>query len=267
MHNHATLTELKMTTMRLFGLPSLVHRLLTRVRPAPAPMAALCIGCLVAAQPPVFAEGSAPDGASGAGDVEAGTAAAHSDHGSGDTAAAETPRQVVERLHAALLRIMKGGAELGFEGRYETIGPVLEATFDFPTIARIVTGRHWRTASESARNEFLHTFTRLSAATYADRFDDFNGERFRTDGVDDARSGKVVKTHIVKGSGEAVPLDYVLRETRAGWRIINVIADGVSDLSLKRADYTSVIQADGFESLIGRLDAKIQDYATAETSP
>ena len=257
--------ELQMTTMRRFGLLRLVHRLRTRVRLSPAPATALCLGCLVAAQPPVSAGAPAPDGPADAGEAKARTAPVTSADDTGDAAAAEPPRQVVERLHAALIQIMQGGSELGFQGRYETIGPVLESTFDFPTIARIVTGRHWRTASESAKDEFLRTFTRLSAATYADRFDDFNGERFRTDGVDEARSGKVVKTHIVKGSGEEVSLDYVLREAKGGWRIINVIADGVSDLSLKRADYTSVIQAEGFESLIGRLDAKIQNYAAPGT--
>lgn len=247
-----------MTTMRISRLRRPIFRRRARMHLAPGPMAALCLICLVAAQPPVFAEAPATQGAA---DTRAGETPAGPTEVDDGPAATETPQQVVERLHAALVEIMQGGTELGFQGRYETIGPVLESTFDFPTIARIVTGRHWRSASQTARNEFLRTFTRLSAATYADRFDEFNGERFRTDGVDEARSGKVVKTHIVKGSGEEVPLDYMLRETDGRWRIVNVIADGVSDLSLKRADYTSVIQEAGFESLIERLDAKIQDYS------
>jgi len=176
-----------------------------------------------------------------------------------------SPEAVVDRLHQTLLDIMRGGERLGFDGRYETVGPVLERTFDFGTISRIVTGRYWREASEADRIEFVKTFTRLSAATYADRFSDYNGESFRVDGVEQSRSGKVVKTHIVKGSGETVPLDYVLHETDAGgWRIINVVADGVSDLSLKRADYTSVIREAGFESLIRRLDDKIRSYAAPD---
>ncbi|MCZ6893424.1 MAG: ABC transporter substrate-binding protein, partial [Gammaproteobacteria bacterium] len=41
------------------------------------------------------------------------------------------------------------------------------------------------------------------------------------------------------------------------WLIVNVIAQGISDLSLKRADYTAVIKKEGFDSLVNRLNDKI----------
>ena len=40
---------------------------------------------------------------------------------------------------------------------------------------------------------------------------------------------------------------------------MNVVAKGVSDLSLKRAEYTAVIDSEGFDSLLNRLRGKVSD--------
>jgi phospholipid transport system substrate-binding protein len=54
-----------------------------------------------------------------------------------------------------------------------------------------------------------------------------------------------------------------LRETKDGWRIINIMANGVSDLALKRVEYRSILERDGFPALIDMLKKKI---AAAEKS-
>ena len=109
---------------------------------------------------------------------------------------------------------------------------------------------------EAERERFITLFARLSLATYASNFDGFSGEAFETLGVEERRGNLLVKTVIVKGDGERVSLDYLLRDDEGVWRIVNVIADGVSDLSLKRADFTAVIKSEGFNSLITKIMVK-----------
>lgn len=176
--------------------------------------------------------------------------------------AAAAPAETVQRLHAALAESMQRGDALDFAARSRLLEPVIRACFDFPTIARVVLGRRWRALDEAERERFLETFTRLSVATYAARFDAFAGERFRTLDVQTQPGGyRLVRTELVDAGGDAVELAYLVREAGDGWRIVNVIADGVSDLSLKRADYAAVIEADGFEALLAKLDAQIAGYA------
>jgi phospholipid transport system substrate-binding protein len=50
-------------------------------------------------------------------------------------------------------------------------------------------------------------------------------------------------------------------ELNGQWQIINIIVDGISDLALKKAQYTSVIDREGFDSLLNKLTQKIADYA------
>lgn len=171
-----------------------------------------------------------------------------------------TPQAVVERLHASLLEAMQSTG--GYQARYDKLAPVLGETFDFERIASIVTGRYWKTLDDSVRAHFLTTFSALSTATYASNFAAFAGERFVTVNAAESAGGTVVRTELVKTDGGKVPLNYLLQKSPSGgWRVVNVIAQGVSDLALKRAEYAAVIKAEGIDSLIKRLDAKIAGMA------
>lgn len=170
---------------------------------------------------------------------------------------------VVEDLHAALLDIMQKADSLGFAGRRDRIAPVIKKSFDLAFISRFVLGRHWESLSSGQQSEFRDVFTRWTIANYAARFDGHSSERFKTVSSEEVRNGReVVRTvlEVNNDRAEDVTLDYLLRENAYKWRIINVIARGVSDLSLKRSDYGAVIKAQGFASLVDRLNGQIEEF-------
>ena len=185
--------------------------------------------------------------------------AAHTVNADGDSGAA-----VVEKLHANLLDAMKNATEWGFAGRLERLSPVVAESFDFDTIARIVTGKHWKSIDAEQRQRFIEIFVDLSASTYAANFDGYSGEKFATLETEERGDKQLVKTVIEKSDGEQITLDYLLRQVDETWRIVNVVADGVSDLSLKRAEYTAVIKNEGFDSLMAKLSDKIDNYRSTE---
>jgi phospholipid transport system substrate-binding protein len=169
--------------------------------------------------------------------------------------------QVIEKLHAEILAVMQQADKLGYAGRYERLAPVVTSTYDLPFIAKTVAGRYWKNFTPEQKSEFVETFTKLSIATYADRFDGYSGESFRTILEEPLRSDRLlVQTVLVKSSGEEVQLDYILHNSSNEWQIINVIAQGVSDLSLKRADYTSYLKKKSFEELLSKINQKIKEY-------
>lgn len=173
------------------------------------------------------------------------------------------PTATVENLHTALLGIMKDADSLGFDGRLKTITPVIDESFDFPTIARIVSGKAWKTASDEDKQAFIDVFKQLSAATYASNFSGYGGEQFVSGAVEDSRGAKIVRTELVPANDEPIPLNYMLRQTEGRWLIVNVIAKGVSDLSLKRAEYAAVISSEGFAGLTRRLEEKLRQMGAA----
>jgi phospholipid transport system substrate-binding protein len=176
--------------------------------------------------------------------------------------AADTAATVVEGLHAELLFVMKQAKKLGYAGRYQRLAPTVSASYDFPYISKVVVGRYWRSFTAEQKSRFIEVFGNLSIATYANRFDGYSGEGFKTIAAEELKRGQcLVKTVLIKANGEEIELDYVLHRNNDQWRIINVIAEGVSDLSLKRADYTAYIKKNGFDALLKELHEKIQNHA------
>jgi phospholipid transport system substrate-binding protein len=174
--------------------------------------------------------------------------------------AAETgPQKVVGTLHEALLSVMKQADTLGYEGRYALLEPVLDAVFDTSFMAQKSIGRHWKGAPEEVQVRLLATFHRFTVANYAGRFNGYSGQHFETLGESPSTHGTVlVESRLVDPTGDPVQLNYRLRQVDGEWKIIDVFLNGtVSELALRRSEYSSLIRREGFEALIAALDEKI----------
>lgn len=179
-------------------------------------------------------------------------------------AAAESlsPRQVVEEFQQTLLEVMKQGKELGYAGRYEKLAGAVVKSHDVNKISRIVVGKAWSKATEEQRKKWVDVFTRLSIASYAHNFKDYSGESFKFDSEEKTRRGRVIiHTHFVIPHDKDVKFDYLMAKKGDSWKIINIIANGVSDLALKRSEYSSILKKEGFDGLIAKISDKINNYA------
>jgi len=161
-------------------------------------------------------------------------------------------------FHAVLLEVMQSGMD--FDHRAATLTPKVAELFDLGSIARISLGRTWKSLDVQAQQTFTSLLEELITATYADRFDSFNGQSFHQIAVGPAGRGWVVRTELEKSNGERVALDYYIRNDK----VYDVVADGVSDLSLRRADYNSVIKAEGYEALLAHIRENIDRYRTGD---
>jgi phospholipid transport system substrate-binding protein len=172
--------------------------------------------------------------------------------GSGD------PRQIVSQLQESLIKAMREGAKLGYQGRYDLLAPAVDQTHDLDFIARTTLGANWTQLSAEQQRTFTDVFRKLSIATYAGWFKEHDGERFEfLEQQSMPRDQVMVRSKLVQSSGEPVRFDYILRQGKDGWRIVNILADGVSDLALKRVEYRAILQRDGFPKLIEMLKNKI----------
>jgi len=168
---------------------------------------------------------------------------------------------VIGTFHAALLSTMKQAKSLGYKGRYTRLEPTIRQSYDFSRVVRITAGKYWHGLSQTQKTQFTHIFSRLVIATYAHRFDGYSGESFQTVSTRTSRHGRmIVRTVLIKKDHSRVHLDYLLHQYKGQWRIINVVAQGVSDLALKRVEYTTVLRRQGFDTLMARLEEKIVQY-------
>jgi phospholipid transport system substrate-binding protein len=173
------------------------------------------------------------------------------------------PRVVVSTFQDTLLATMKEAGPLGFEGRYKRLQPAMEAAFDLEQMTRIVVGARWAKLSEGERKQVVDLFRRFSVSTYASEFTGYDGEQFEVDG-DSAQAGlgTIVETRIVFKKGTPIELNYLLRQTPQGWRIVDVYLDGsISELARRRAEFASIMRSHGVDGLIALLKKKNEELA------
>ena len=173
-----------------------------------------------------------------------------------DLAAARAP---IDQLYAVLLECLKNADALGLEGRRVKIAPAVTAGYDLPFMAEKILGRHWRALPETDHARWTEAFGRLTVATYAERMTGFTGQQFEVLKVEPSQRGTaVVYTQVVTPKEKPIAINYRMRETEGGWRIIDVYLNGtVSELALRRSEYAAVLQRDGFEKLVASIDQKI----------
>lgn len=176
-------------------------------------------------------------------------------------ATAAEPKAVVERFHDVLSDVMKNAASLGIKGRYARLRPALERAFDLPRMIRIASGPAWGEADDAMREALVDAFGRMSAGTYASQFAGYSGEAFAIDEVKPGpRESRLVATRIIKSNGESVPITYVLvngGENPGDWQIADILLNNtISELSVRRSEYRSIIEKQGLEGLVQTLNQK-----------
>jgi phospholipid transport system substrate-binding protein len=166
---------------------------------------------------------------------------------------------LIAKLNAVFIGVMQNAKSLGYEGRYKTLEPALAQAYDFAEMTRVSTGRHWRELTDEQKQQVTAAFEDYSIATYAARFDGFGGERFEVLGEESAPGGNLrVNNQIVLTSGPPIRIDYLLRETGGQWRIIDVyLKSSVSELAVRRAEFTDTLAKSGFDGLLADLKAKV----------
>ncbi len=171
-------------------------------------------------------------------------------------------KQVIEDFQGQLISVMKEGKALGFQGRYDKLDAVVKKSHDLPKIARIVVGKQWEELTPEQQTKLEDAVSRLSVSAYAYNFKDFSGETFSFISEEETgRGGVVIHSNLKIPGDRDVKFDYMMKKKDDTWQIINIIADGVSDLALKRSDYTSVLTREGFDALLAKINEKIESYA------
>lgn len=173
-------------------------------------------------------------------------------------APADEATAVVERLHGRLVEVAATETAMSLEQRYEALAPVIRETHNLKTMGRLTVRRSWRGWSEDQRAAFSDAFERLSITTYASRFADIGPDVFAV--LSASEAGKEiydVNAVIRRTDAEDVPMRYQLQLEGEDWRITNVFADGVSELSLMRSEYFDILESGGLEDLLSELESQI----------
>lgn len=174
--------------------------------------------------------------------------------------AIEAATAVVSRLHTGLLATDQRMKDADLERRTAAFAQLVAETHDLGFMARLSLGPAWDLLAEAQRRQFGAAFRRLSILGYATRFEGTPGASFHLIEQRLVAGGRVAVATELRSPGEpAKRLDYILHATPSGWRIVNIVAEGVSELALQRSQYQHAFRAGGFEALMRHLEQRITE--------
>ncbi len=173
---------------------------------------------------------------------------------------ATSPEFAVRSLNAALLGVMKAGAAAPFAQRYAMLQPVVDRTFDLDAILRVSVGPSWAGMPAQQQAALSAAFRRYTVANFVANFDSYKGEAIEMlPGRQSLSNGdQVVATRIVAPNGSPVALSYVMRQTPAGWKAVDVLAEGaISRVATQRSDFRGLLVSGGGPALVASLENKV----------
>lgn len=177
------------------------------------------------------------------------------------TAADQSPLQLIQSgsdrgLHIIKSSLFEGGPSL--QQRRDEILGIVENYFDFNEMAKRSLGKSWREISTTQQQEFVKLFKQLLFNTYVRRIESTatpnTSTRYDSEAVEDRYA--VVKTRVVAANQPDVAIEYRLLASGTGWKVYDVVIEGVSLVNNYRQQFSSILNRQSFDSLLQQLREK-----------
>ncbi len=177
-------------------------------------------------------------------------------------AAAEVPADVlVKQVSQEVLAIVKKDKDIK-AGNQQKIYGLVEAKvlphFDFPRMTRLAVGRYWRRADAAQQHRLMDEFRTLLVRTYSSSLSNYQNQQIKykpliaVPGDTDV----TVRTQVIQRGGPPIPVDYSMEKVPNGWKVYDIVIDGVSLVTNYRASFASEIRRSGIDGLIRALAKK-----------
>ncbi len=161
-----------------------------------------------------------------------------------------------------VIEIFSSG-KLSPDQRETRLRALIVESFDVPTIARFVLGRHWAGATPAERQQFTKVFEHYITHVYASRFNRYRDATIKMIGERPGSNDRVVVRSAItwRGSDQPAKVDWRIKKVGSSYKIVDVSIDGVSQLLALREEFSAVIQQhDGqVAGLIEHLEEKTRE--------
>ncbi|MEN1958116.1 MlaC/ttg2D family ABC transporter substrate-binding protein [Luteimonas changyuni] len=130
--------------------------------------------------------------------------------------------------------------------------------FDRDYSARQVLGRHGRGASDADVKVFADALAESLMRRYGSSLLDFNTQlrvRLKSETPLPRGLGVKVSSEMLRSGGEPIPVDYLLRQTADGWRVFDVMVEGVSFVQTFRQQFDTPLSRKSIRAVAADLSA------------
>jgi phospholipid transport system substrate-binding protein len=172
-------------------------------------------------------------------------------------ASVDDPATILRNATDEVLSIAYSGHEN--ENLAARLRPLLEKCFAFDVVTRQAMGPGWRLFSATDQKRVTDLFSELMIRTYSARVAGTQRPQivYGTP-IELASDRREIPTRVsTSSSNDPVSIVYRLVKLPAGWRIYDVLIEGVSFVANYRAQFDGIIQKGGAPAVIHALETKL----------
>ena len=136
--------------------------------------------------------------------------------------------------------------------------------FNFTHMTQLAVGKHWRTATAEQKQALTTEFRNLLVRTYTKAFTLYRDQTvdIKPFKMPSGATEVTIKTVIIKRGEQNIPVDYDMEKTEAGWKVYDLLVEGVSLVTNYRSTFSDHIRDAGIDGLIKTLVEKNRVAAT-----
>jgi phospholipid transport system substrate-binding protein len=180
------------------------------------------------------------------------------------------PEELVKKVTQEIFDTIKSDNELAAGNRQKAIKLAEEKVLphiDFEEATRLAVGRSWAKTTPEQKKRLVTEFRNMLVRTYSNAITAYQGQTMKVMPVRMKPGDTDVTVHnqFFRAGGKAVLLDYSMHKTDNGWKIYDIVVEGVSLVLTYRSEFDAVVKQEGIDALIKRLAQKNTPAATGSS--
>ena len=172
------------------------------------------------------------------------------------------PEDLVKKITSEVMEAIKSDKQLAAGDKQKALKLAEEKILphvDFEEATRLAVGRGWANATPEQKKSLVTEFRNMLVRTYSNAISAYEGQQMKVLPVrmKPGESEATVHNQFVRpGAPKPVLIDYQMRKTDKGWKIYDIVVEGVSLVLTYRSEFDAIAKQDGIDGLIKRLAQK-----------
>jgi len=171
------------------------------------------------------------------------------------------PEELVKKVTQEVLDAIHADKDLAAGNREKALRLAEEKVLphiDFEEATRLAVGRAWSQASAEQKRRLTEEFRRMLVRTYSSAITSYQGQTMKVLPVrmKPGDTEATVRNHYIRPGAKPVQLDFAMHQTAGGWKIYDIVVEGVSLVLTYRSEFDAVVKQEGIDGLIKRIAAK-----------
>lgn len=147
--------------------------------------------------------------------------------------------------------------EMTMDQKKSKVIEITNTVFGFSLMAKLSIGKaHWSEFNAKQRMEFTSLFTEQFQSFYIGKLDLFSDEEVVFKPATVVRKKKVQVPTVLLSKGKEYSILYKMSNTKTGWKIYDIVIEGVSLIHTYRSQYNHILKSGKIEDLLTKMREK-----------